>query len=150
VNKRHTVITDIEDTVIGDCYTTGILAQVSHQVFGFSEGRLTMHIPWFFPRGINRCFVLFQQFLFSQPALDAAHHLSAKGNTKLSYRIEIFSFFAYVFHVTCQRLASGRHNAMHMRVQAQVLSPGLKHHHRAAFHAVVRVAECTQDIPRVR
>src|SRR5690554_7222477 len=52
-----------------------------------------------------------------------------------------------VFPFTVEGITGSRNNAMNVRVQTQVLAPGVQYRYRTAFNTIMRVTEQAERMP---
>src|SRR5512138_1150878 len=88
-----------------------------------------------------------QDSFLAQPCLERLHDLTLKGGREHPLRIQVFPPLTDIFELLLKIKSDGRHNAVNMRVKAQVLSPGMKHADGTALHPIMAVAKDTEGFP---
>jgi hypothetical protein len=138
---------NINNTMIGYGHPVSILAKISKNMLCRSKGRLTENYPWLAPCSFNMLAVSRQKLISGEILLNPIHEPAPELKTQLSNRVKIFTCFTDMFHFAFDGIAKGRNNAVYVRMQAQVLSPGMKYADGSALNRVMAVAKGAQNIP---
>jgi len=135
--------------VIGDSYPVGVLTQVSYHMLRTGHGCFTEDHPG----GIVRLADLgIESFGFTHGfkfAFEAFQEFPLKGSAELMHRVQVF-FLSNAFPVAPKGVSCRRDNAMNVRVQTEVLPPGVQHGNGPGFCPVVAVPKAVQSAPNGR
>src|SRR5665648_805057 len=80
---------NINNPVIGNCNTMGILTKIPHNMFRFPQRRFTINNPWFVPCIFNLSEVIRQEILPFKMLLHTGKEFSPELKTQLSDRVKI-------------------------------------------------------------
>jgi hypothetical protein len=118
-----------------------ILAKVTDKMFSSTQRTLAENDPWFVPCSFNLISVFRQKLLLSEILLHSVHEPSPELKTKLSDRVKIFTLLSDMFHTTPDGVSQGRNNTMYVRMEAQVLPPGMQYTDGSALNPVMTVTK---------
>jgi hypothetical protein len=129
------------NTMVGNCHTVGVLSEISHNMFRFSERRLTVNNPAIVPCFFNLFVVFGQDILTGKMLFHSGHEPSPELKAKPDNRIKVFACLADLFHAALNGIAKRRNYAVDMRMKAEVLPPGMQYAYGAAFRSVMTVTK---------
>jgi hypothetical protein len=95
-------------------------------MFRFSERRFTVNNPSIVPCFFNLFEVFGQEILTGKMLFNSGHEPSPELKAQPGNRIKVFACLADLFHAALNRIAKRRNYAVDMRVQAEVLPPGMQ------------------------
>jgi len=127
--------------MIGYGHPVSVLTKISENMLCRAEGRFTENYPWFVPCSFNLLPVIRQNLILGEILLHPVHEPAPKLKTQLSNRVKIFALFTDMFHFAPDGISKGRHDAMYVRMKAQVLTPGMKYADSSALNRVMAVAK---------
>lgn len=146
-NESYFPIVHVQDTIISNGHPVRVLPQVFDHMVGICQRRFAVYHPFGLIGLLNLIIEQGKLVFFAQRAFEAVEELSFKSFAQLMYRIEILTRMPNVFPSSIQRIAGSRNKAMHVRVQREVLSPGVQHSHRPGFCSKMRVSERAERVP---
>jgi hypothetical protein len=135
------MFTYFNNTIVGYSHTVGILSEISDNMFRFTKRRFTVNNPWGFPCFSNMFVVLGKEILSGKILFHSGHEHSPELKTKHFNRIKIFASLTDLLHAALNGMAKRRNYTMDMRMQAEVLSPGMQYAYGAAFGRVMTVTK---------
>ena len=121
--ESYLFVVQMNDALITDRHAMNILSKVFNELIRFTQGGFAEDHPWFIPGGFNICFILIKQFFSAELSGDHFHQLAFEYGAEHFNRIEIFAVFSDMDQLTGKFLTESRHDAVHMRVKAEVLPP---------------------------
>jgi hypothetical protein len=127
------MFTYFNNTIVGYSHTVGILSEISDNMFRFTKRRFTVNNPWGFPCFSNMFVVLGKEILCGKMLFHPVHEPSPELKAKPGNRVKVFARLSYLLHIALNGITKCRNYTMDMRMQAEVLSPGMQYAYGAAF-----------------
>src|SRR4030042_2513891 len=131
------MIANINNTMICYGHPVSILSQITHNMFRVHERRLTENNPSVVPCFFNLFVVFAKEILTGKILFNSGHEPSPELKAKPCNRVKIFTCLADLLHTALNRIAKRRNYAVDMRMQAEVLPPGMQYAYCAAFRRVM-------------
>jgi hypothetical protein len=135
------MIININNAMICYGHPVSILTEISNNMLRFTKGWLAVYNPSFVP-GLFNLFVVFGQEILSDKMLfHSGHEPSPELKAQPGNRIKIFACLADLLHAALNGITKCRNYTMDMRMQAEVLSPGVQYAYCTAFSSIMTVTK---------
>ena len=144
VAKAHLAIGEADDSMIGDGDLVGVSAQIFDHLLWPAEGPFGINHPWRFEQRIIE-----RAILLGELPSQGGHEPGAEHRTEGFDGEEKFSIAARLLPVSGLGQPACRHDAVQVRMQGEVLSPGVEDGNHAGVSAemLLIVGERFHDIP---
>src|SRR5450830_1214594 len=91
--------------------------------------------------------VLRELIVLLELSFEFLKQFATENGTEHFYRIKVFALMTDIFEFTSERKSCCRNNTMNVRMQTQVLSPGMQYTNSSGFHTIMGITKVAKRRP---